>query len=69
MSYLDTDKRQFPWISALARASLRPELGCVQCGSRLDTPEFGQFNLTGKCFNCARWISEDDDEAFDDLED
>jgi hypothetical protein len=68
MSYLETGKGRFTWISAIARTSFLPEAGCVQCGSKLDTPEFGQFNLTGKCINCIGWIS-DEDEAFDDLED
>jgi hypothetical protein len=68
MRHFETEKRRSTWISVIARTSLYPELGCVQCGSRLEAPEFGKFNLTGKCFNCSRWVSEED-EAFDDLED
>jgi hypothetical protein len=68
MSYLETGKGRFTWISTIARTSLRPEAGCVQCGNSLEMPEYGKFNLTGRCINCASWIS-DEDEAFDELED
>jgi hypothetical protein len=68
MSYLDTGKDRFTWIPSPATASTRPELGCAQCGNRLDQPEFGSFNLTGKCLNCTSFVS-DEDEIVDDLED
>jgi len=35
------------------------ETGCVQCGSSLERP---RHNHSGKCFNCAEWISDDDEE-------
>jgi hypothetical protein len=68
MSYLETGKGRFTWIAAVAQTSVRPELGCVQCGSSLDAPEFGKFNMSGKCLNCTSGVS-DEDEGFDDLED
>jgi hypothetical protein len=69
MSYLETGSGRFTWIAATApTASIRPEAGCVQCGSRLDSADTGIISLTGKCYNCISWIS-DEDEAFDDFED
>jgi hypothetical protein len=68
MSFLETGKNRFTWISAVVHTSVRPEMGCVQCGSRLEAPGYGKFNLTGKCANCTNWIS-DEDETFEELED
>jgi hypothetical protein len=68
MSFLEPGKNRFKWIAAVVHTSVRPELGCVQCGRRLEAPGFGKFNLTGKCPSCTNWIS-DEDEVFDELED
>ncbi|HUW79852.1 MAG TPA: hypothetical protein VMV54_03040 [Acidocella sp.] len=67
MSYLDTGKARFKWIVPIAHTSTRQQAGCVQCGSRLDAPEYGKRNMTGKCFNCAGWVS-DEEEVFDELD-
>jgi hypothetical protein len=63
MSHLEPGPGRFTWLAAPAARSVRPEPGCVQCGSRLDGPS----NHTGKCFNCAIELSEDD-EVIDELE-
>ncbi len=69
MSHFNAGKSRFNWTPSLVpHTSVRPELGCVQCGSRLEPVEFGKFNFSGKCFNCSEWVSEDD-EVFEDLED
>ena len=68
MSYLEPGNSRFTWVTAVvATTSLRPEAGCVQCGSSLEVPASGPLNLTGKCFNCMSWIS-DEDESFEELE-
>ncbi len=64
MSYLETGKGRLNWLPAQAQTELHAQTGCVQCGSGLDAAT----NITGKCFNCAIELSEDDD-GFDDLED
>ena len=67
MSFFDAGKRRVSWVFSLPlHTSVRPEQGCVQCGSRLDPVGFGKFNFSGKCFNCSEWISEDD-AVFEDL--
>jgi hypothetical protein len=68
MSYLETGKSRFRWLQAALKTSHRRTPGCVQCGSRLEVVEFGAANLTGKCFNCTNWIS-DEDEEFEELDD
>ncbi len=68
MSYLESGKSRFSWMQAASGASRRRVMGCVQCGSRLEGVEAGAAHLTGKCFNCVNWIS-DEDEEFEDLED
>jgi hypothetical protein len=69
MSYLETGKGRFTWIpTPIPTSTTRPEIGCVQCGSRLENVDLGKRDFTGKCVNCTGWIS-DDDEIFDDLED
>ena len=68
MSFFDAGKKRFSWVSDLPlQTSVRPELGCVQCGSRLEATGFGTFNYLGTCFNCETRLSEDD-EDFEDLE-
>jgi len=64
MSYLESGPGRFAWLAAPAATSLRPEPGCVQCGSSLE----GATSLTGKCFNCTIEMSEEDD-GIDELED
>jgi hypothetical protein len=67
MSFFDAGKSRFSGVSSLPlRTSVRPEQGCVQCGSRLDPAGFGKLNFSGKCFNCSELIFEDDD-VFEDL--
>ncbi len=68
MSYLETGKRRFSWLQAAVSSSRRFLPGCVQCGSSLESVELAGANLTGKCFNCANWIS-DEDEEFEELDD
>jgi hypothetical protein len=53
---------------ALAGTSIRKTVGCVQCGSRLESSPTDPHNHSGKCFNCQSWISEDD-ETFEELDD
>jgi hypothetical protein len=66
MSFFDAGMSRFSWASSQPLpTSVRPEQGCVQCGSRLDPAQFRKFNFSGKCFNCAGGISEDD-EVFED---
>ena len=67
MSYLETGKGRFTWIAAVSHTSVRPEMGCAQCGSRLDETVFGKFSLSGKCLNCTTGLSEED-ENFEDLD-
>lgn len=67
MSFFDAGNSRLSWVSSLPLHTLvRPEQGCVQCGSRLEPVGFKQFSFSGKCFNCSEWISEDD-ELFEDL--
>jgi hypothetical protein len=68
MSYLEPGNSRFTWVAAATpKTSLLMEAGCVQCGSSLDTSLSGSLNLTGKCFNCLNWIS-DEDEVFEDFD-
>ncbi len=69
MSYLETGKDRFRWVTPVVRTSIRGELGCVQCGSRLDQPEHGKFNFSGKCLNCIGFMSDDGEHTFEELED
>ena len=67
MNFFDAGKSRLSRVSSLPLlTSVRPEQGCVQCGSRLDPVGFRKFNFSGKCFNCSEWISEDD-EVLEDL--
>jgi hypothetical protein len=68
MSFFDAGTNRLSWASSSQPLpiSVRPEQGCVQCGSRLDPVKFGKFNFSGKCFNCSGWIFEDD-EVLEDL--
>jgi hypothetical protein len=68
MSFFDAGKKRFSWVpSLLLQTSVRPEPGCVQCGSRLDPMGFGAFNYLGTCFSCSSRVSEDD-EDFEEIE-
>jgi hypothetical protein len=67
VSFLDTGKDRIEWIAA-PRRSVRRDPGCVQCGAKLEVDDLGRFDSAGKCFNCANWVS-DEDEHFDELED
>jgi hypothetical protein len=67
MSYLESGKRRFRWISTLVHTSLRPEEGCVQCGSRLEANAVTAPDFTGKCLNCSSWVSDEED-GFEDFE-
>ncbi len=68
MSFLETSKSRFDWIATQPFVSLRVRAGCVQCGSGLEMNEKGQYDATGKCFNCMNWVS-DEDEDVTELED
>jgi hypothetical protein len=68
MSYLESGEGRFRWTVALAGTSIRKTVGCVQCGSRLESSPTDPHNHSGKCFNCQSWISEDD-ETFEELDD
>lgn len=67
MSFFDPGKTRVNWTPTPLRGSARPERGCVQCGSALEMSERGQYDSSGKCFNCANWVSEED-ETVEDLE-
>ena len=68
MSFLDTANLRLDWLAAQPKTSLRVEAGCVQCGSRLEMDNRGQYEASGKCFNCVNWISDEDEDTAD-LED
>ena len=57
--------RRFVHWAARHPSTPNAEIGCVQCGSRLERGL--HHNHSGKCFNCAGWIS-DDDEEFSEIE-
>jgi|GEM_PF-3648930 hypothetical protein len=67
MRFLETNKTRSGWNAAPVANPIHAIQGCVQCGSQLIPGEFGKFSPTGKCPNCAGWIS-DDDEEFEDFE-
>ncbi|HVE23243.1 MAG TPA: hypothetical protein VNC39_14825 [Acidocella sp.] len=68
MSFFDAGKKRFNWVPSLPpQTSVRPDPGCVQCGSQLEPTGFGQFNYLGTCFSCSCRVSEDD-EDFEELE-
>ena len=46
MSFLETGKNRFTWISAVVHTSVRPESGCVQCGSRLEALGYGLVTIS-----------------------
>jgi len=68
MSFLGSGEGRFKWMTALAGASRRKAAGCIQCGSRLEAVGLDTPNHSGKCTNCERWVS-DEDEVFEDLDD
>ena len=68
MSFLDTTKLRLDWIAAQPRVSVLAKAGCAQCGSGLEMNEKGQYDASGKCFNCVNWVSDEDEETVE-LED
>ena len=68
MSFLDTSCLSFAWNAAPLRSSVRPEAGCAQCGSRLELNDGGKYDVSGKCFSCMNWVSDEDEEQYE-LED
>jgi hypothetical protein len=68
MSFLDSGNSRYTWIAAStrSRALLPPDPGCVQCGRLLEV-EHNKSNFTGRCYNCATFVS-DGEEEFEDFE-
>lgn len=68
MNFLEPGKARSPWgAQSPVAGPAEPKLGCVQCGSLLEPGAYGKFALTGKCFNCATIVSEED-KSFDEYE-
>lgn len=61
MKHVETAKSRIKFLAMLPAGLSMPESGCVQCGSRLDPAGRGLRNQSGKCFNCAGFVSEGDD--------
>ncbi len=61
MKQVETAKSRNKFLAALPVEFTTPETGCVQCGSRLEPAGRGLRNQSGKCFNCAGWITDGDD--------
>ncbi len=68
MSFLEGPKTRFNSIAAIlaarspAHSSHALPPGCMQCGRLLDGVDRRTNKLSGKCYRCECWISDEEEE-------
>ncbi len=68
MSFLESPKSRFTSFAPVLNSTQLLKPGCVQCGSLLDVADHKKSSLSGKCVSCEYWVSDEDENEFDDWE-
>jgi len=68
MSFLESPKNRITSFAPLTHSTQVLKPGCVQCGSLLEVADLKKTNFSGKCVSCEYWVSEEEENAFDDWE-
>lgn len=67
MSFLESPKSRFTAFVPALNSTQIPKPGCVQCGSILEITD-NKKAFSGKCVSCEYWISDEEEDEFDDWE-
>jgi hypothetical protein len=68
MSFLESPKSRFTSFAPALNSTQVQKPGCVQCGSLLDITDRKKSNFSGKCVSCEYWVSDEEENEFDDWE-
>jgi hypothetical protein len=68
MSFLESPKTRSTSFTPLLNSTEILKPGCVQCGSLLDVTDRKKSNFSGKCVSCEYWVSDEEEDGFDDWE-
>jgi hypothetical protein len=68
MSFLEGPKHRPTSFSPLLNSTQLLKPGCVQCGSLLEITDRKKTHFSGKCVSCEYWISDEQEDEFDDWE-